>query len=116
MNNSKIAIDNVYLSLEEPTQLDSEREAELIKLIEAINVVRSSAEWGTLKTLIFDSRVSHLNTRLKNQSEQATLDTAEIYRLQGRLFEARKYDLDKLLDSYRLELSNIRRLTQPTER
>lgn len=118
MNNSKIVIDDLSLSFEEevPVQM-KEREATLVRIIEAISRVKVSAEWSTLKSLIFDSTVEHLEKRLKHEAEQMELNTSQIHHLQGQLQWARKYaDLTKLEDTYRIELSNIRRLTQPTER
>ena len=120
MNNSKIALDEISLSLEEQvdnTEIYREKESELIRIIEAINGIKSSAEWSTLKKYIFDSLVESLEKRLRDQSEQLILDAPLIHRLQGQLIWARKYsDLDKLEDNYRIELSKIKKLTQPTER
>lgn len=110
----------VSLHLEEAnnTELLRERESALIKIIEAIQLVIVSNEWSTLKTLVFDSRIESLEKQLKSESEGHTLNDSEIYRLQGRLFEARKYNLDKLQETYREELSKIKKriITQPTER
>ncbi len=118
MNNSKIIQDEVSLTLEQSdnTELLREREANLVKVIESIEAVSQSSDWSTLKS-VFDSRTESLEKQLRSESEQHTLNDSEMYRLQGRLFEARKYNLDKLNETYREELSNIRRtLTQPTER
>lgn len=118
MNNSVIAIEKVSLSLEDKvdnTEALKQKEAEVVKIIEAIRTILSTAEWSTLKS-VFDSRVEDLERRLRVESERISLNDSEIYRLQGRLSEARKYDLEKLAEVYRLELTNIRKLTQPTER
>lgn len=119
MNNSKIAIDRVSLSLDNPVDRSKElgeAEARLIRIIEAVSKVISSDEWSTLKNLVFDRRVENLEKQLLTESEKLIINDSELYRLQGRLFEARKYDLHKLNESFRLELVNIRKLTQPTER
>ncbi len=119
MNNSRFAIDKVDLSLEEPKDRREEisaKEAQLIRVIEAIVKIQASHEWSTLKSLVFESRIVDLEKRLIIESEKLDLKDSVIYRLQGRLFEARKYDLDKLVESFRLELTNIRKLTPPTER
>lgn len=118
MNNSKIASDSVGIILEEPVNLDSynERQATLVRIIEAIDGIRNSIEWSTLKKEIFDSRIESLEKQMKFESEGLSIRDSELYRLQGRLFEARKYDLDKLRETYLLELSKIKKLTQPTER
>lgn len=94
-----------------------EKEAVLVRIIEALSKIEQSEEWSTLKSLIFDGAVENLEKRLKFESEQLKLEPASIYRLQGQLIWARKYaDLRKLADGHRLELVNIRKLTQPTER
>lgn len=113
-------VQDVPLTLEESdkTELLRERESTLIRIIEAIENIAQLPEWSTLKTLIFDSRIEHLEKQLKSESEQNKLNESEVYRLQGRLFEARKYNLETLQKMYRDELTNIKKLiiTQPTER
>lgn len=118
MNNSKIALDSTPLTLEESVNPEAYRvkQAEIIRTIEAIDELNKSAEWSTLKKEIFDSRVESLERQMKAESESLEIKDSELYRLQGRVFEARKYDLDKLREGLMLELSNIKKLTQPTER
>lgn len=127
MNNSKIAYDDMTLSLETPvidTEHLREKEAQAVRIIEAIERIKDSEEWSSLKSLIFASLAENLEKKLKFEAEKMELDNPTIYRLQGQLLWARKYaDLAKLAESYRIELSNIRKqlpkgadLTQPTER
>jgi len=117
MNNSKIAYESI-LTLDEPdnSELYREKQTILIKIIEAIDELNKSAEWSILKKEIFDSRVDSLERQMKYESEKPEIKDSDMYRLQGRLFEARKYDLTKLRESSLIELNNIKRLTQPTER
>lgn len=118
MNNSKIAIEEVSLSIEQPSdsiELYREKESGLIRIIEAIERIVKTDEWSLLRSL-FDSRIESLEKQLTSESLKSKLDDSEIYRLQGKLFEAKKYNLDKLAESSRVELSNIKKLTQPTER
>lgn len=119
MNNS-LAIERVKLSLEEPSlNLEPlrESEAKIVRIIEAIVKLEKSEEWSTLKSLIFDEALESLEKRLKLESKSAKLDDSKIYRLQGELSWAEKYaDLHKLAQVYRQELTNIRKLTQPTKR
>lgn len=114
MNNSKIIIDDMTLSLEEPvknTEHLREEVSRLTRILEAIGAIENSEEWRTLKREIFDSTVENLEKRLKNESEKLQIDASELYRLQGQLFWARKYaNLTKLSESYKLELSNIKKL------
>lgn len=120
MNNSKIALDEISLYLDkqvDKTEHLRERESVLIRIIEAINRVKESQDWSTLKSLVFDGRIESLEKQMDTESFNENINAPELYRLQGKIFEARKYDLDKLLESYRLELSSIKRITtQPTER
>ncbi len=110
----------VTLSLEEKdnTPLLREKESNLIKIIEALQNVSSTEDWSTLKTLVFDSRIDSLKKQLESESQKLVLNDSVIYRLQGKLYEAKKYDLDNLVETYRIELSNIKKriITQPTER
>lgn len=112
MNNSKIAIDNTPLTLEEMVNPESyrERQSTLIRILEAIDGLRNSEEWSTLKKEIFDSRVESLEKQMRNESESNEIKDSNLYRLQGRLFEARKYDLDKLREIHLSELSKIKKL------
>lgn len=119
MNNSKIALDKVNLSLEEPTgNLEKLRETEtkLVRIIEAISELNQITVWSTLKSLVFDGRIESIEKQVVSESLKQEIHDSELYRLQGRLYEARKYDLDRLLQDSRQELSKIRQLTQPTER
>ena len=120
MNNSQFVLEKTSLSLEEPvnrTETLREREAILVRIIEAIVKIEQSEEWSTLKNLIFDSTVESLEKRLKNESESLIVNVPQINQLQGQLIWARKYiDLHKLAEGHRLELANIRKITQPTER
>lgn len=120
MNNSKIVIDNISLSLETPLDMSEhlhEKESQLVKIIEAIERIEGSDEWSSLKSLIFNSEVENLERKLKYEAEQLQVNQPQINFIQGKLSWARKYaDLRKLAESYRIELSNIKKLTQPTER
>lgn len=113
MNNSKITLDEFSLSLEEPVDRSEQlrmEESRLIRIIEAIDVVLGSDGWSNLNSLIFANRIESLESQLKAQVEQAVLNQPEIYRLQGRLYEARKYDLDKMSKTFRTDLSHIKKL------
>lgn len=120
MNNSRLVLDGVKLSLDDKVDMTEQlgiEESRLVKLIEALMRISATEDWRTLKSLIFDRRLEQLDKQMKAESERLELKDSEIYRLQGRLYEARKYDLENLVEVYRQELSNIRKLiTQPTER
>lgn len=106
MNNSQIEFDE-----EKPVDIKPvlrQKQAELIKVIEAVRAVNSTPQWQTLKGLIFDKAVESLQRRLQVESEKSELNVQEIYRLQGQLVWARRYsDFSKLADAYKIELNNI---------
>lgn len=119
MNNSKIVIDDMSLTLEMPIQNIehlNKKQGELIQIIKAIEEIKTSEEWSSLKSLIFAGLVQNLENRLKFESEKIELDEAIIHQIQGQLLWARKYaDLDKLAESYRIELSGIKKLLPSQE-
>ena len=82
-----------------------------------IGRIKESEDWNVLKSLVLDSLVENLDKRLKSGAEQLEVNVPELNQLQGQLIWARRYaDLEKLVNVYRLELSALRKLTQPTER
>lgn len=118
MNNALLS-QKVSLNLDSKVDTTEElgiKESWLVRVIEAIGRLALSEDWNTLKSLIFDRRIEQFEKQLSNESLKLKINDSEIYRLQGKLYEAKKYDLDKLLETYRIELSKIRKLTQPTER
>lgn len=87
-----------------------QQETKLIKLIEAIERVAHTSDWKLLKDYLFDGLNSSLERRLSQEASKDNIDSATIYRLQGQLIWARKFsDFKKLADSFRSELSNIRK-------
>ena len=112
MNNSRLAIENVSLSedSEDRKPILQEKEGEQITIINAIEEVRSSDSWSTLKVKIFDGLVETLNRGIQEEARKETPDTLKLNRLAGQLKWAEKYaDLDKLAQVFRLELTNIRK-------
>lgn len=112
MNNSKTAIDSMFL--ETPLEVDvtpelREREQHTIKVLESLREVAKSTAWSTLKSLVFDEVVSNIQRRIEQEANKKKIDDAELYRLQGQLAWAKKYaTLETLEQSYRIELQNIR--------
>ena len=85
-----------------------ERDAHLVRLIEAKQDVQSISAWSTLKEE-FDGEVARLNRLLLAEAKKKEIDTAEQYRLQGRIESAKKYSLDKLFEDSMAERDTIRR-------
>ena len=114
MNNSKIAQDFADTLTEEHT-VDivpklKEREAELIKIIEAIQGVMKTADWSTLKSHIFDGVSSRLEKELREEAIKDTPDTLKLTKISGQLTWANRYsDLSKLETVYRTELIGLRK-------
>lgn len=87
------------------------REAELIKLISLLDRVLENRDWQQLSEMVFEPRVTSLEKLLELESKKSQLCEPEIYRFQGRLIEAEKYQLEKLRKTYKVELENIRKRT-----
>lgn len=85
-----------------------ERDAHLVRLIEAITATQSTSAWSTLKEE-FDGEVARLNRLLLAESKKKDVDLPEVYRLQGRIEEAKKLSLEKLFDDFMTERDTIRR-------
>ncbi len=85
-----------------------ERDAHLVRLIEAIQEVQSTNAWSTLKEE-FDGEIARLNRFLLAESKKKEVDLPEIYRLQGRIESAKKYSLEKLFEDSMTERETIRR-------
>lgn len=84
-------------------------EARLVRIIEAIQGLRSSKEWSTLKTEVFESLATVLEKDLKTEAKKEDPDPKKLNRLAGELKWADKFaDLGKLETSYRLQLQNVR--------
>ena len=113
MNNSKLAIESVPLTNEESldiTPLLQEREAKLVKTIDAIQGIVSTREWGTLKEEVFDGLTEALNGDIQREARKDSPDTLKLNRLAGQLKWAEKYsNLSKLEFIFRTELNNIRK-------
>lgn len=85
-----------------------ERDAHLVRLIEAITDIQLTAAWSTLKEE-FDGEIAKLYRLLLAESRKKEVDLPEVYRLQGRIESAKKYSFESLLADYRQEHDTIRR-------
>lgn len=87
-----------------------EREAKLVKMIEALGQVAVSDDWRVLKELIFDDLVNNLERRIVNEARANEINLPELYKLQGQLSWAKKYaNLEELNNTFKVELKNIRK-------
>ncbi len=76
----------------------------LTEVIEALNNIQGSSYWLVLKQYVFDVELSKSKRRLEIES-----DTTEMFRLQGEIRLAKRFDLEKLIVDKRNELSAIRK-------
>ena len=74
------------------------------KIIEALQNIANSSYWKVLQKNVFDVELVKSKRRLEVES-----NTTEIFRLQGEVRLGKRYDLEKLLQKYRDELTGIRK-------
>ena len=106
MNNSKIALESITLVEEEVIDLTPilrSKEEELLAILEALEQINSSDYWRVLKEKLFNKELDSLYRQLRNERNPTV-----IYRLQGKLDQADKYDLDKQYQATKVELQNVR--------
>ncbi len=76
----------------------------LTEVIEALNNIQGSSYWKVLQQEVFD-----VDLEKAKRSLAKTEDTTEMFRLQGEIRWGEKFDLEKLTERYRNELSAIRK-------
>ncbi len=110
MNNSFLVFEAGTLKEElVDTTRFSEREVELVKIIDALQQVQKSPEWSTLKIKVFDGLVDSLTQGITYEARKETPDPLKLNRLAGQLKWAEWYsDLKKLETAFRLELKSVR--------
>ena len=110
MDNSFIAQNNIE---EEPQDLRPqlrEREAEFVKIIEALGQVEAADGWQKLKELLWDDVVEKLERLIVFEARAKEINTPELYRLQGQLAWAKRYsNLEELRNIFKVELKNIKK-------
>lgn len=104
MNNSFISLDEE----EAPEEVEN-REAWLIKVIEALQTVSKTKEWETLRKEVFENLTHTFENRLTSEAKRENPDSCKLNRLAGQLMWAEKYaDLDKYARTLKLELQSIK--------
>ena len=111
MNNSKISLDEFNLGQEvDRTPWLREKEASLVRQIEALRRVAASEDWSSLKKEIFDGVVETLEKAQKVEASKDKPDLSILTNINGQLVWARKWcDLKKLADILMVELNSIRK-------
>ena len=105
-------MNNAQLEIEQAPQAPiisnlSERKVYLLRMIEAIDNLSKNEDWRTVKELLFDGQLEKLETSLLNEVKANELSAPKIYRLQGNLEWAKRFDLYKLAETYKVEINNI---------
>lgn len=106
MNNAQIETEAEWTEVDMTPTLQ-ERKGVLVRLIEAINKLSKNEDWHTLKELLFDGQLELLEKQLLSEAKLNELNDPKIYRLQGNLEWARRFDLYKLAETYTKELNGI---------
>lgn len=106
MNNSRIRLEESDDTL---ARLRTE-ESRIVRIIEALDEVISSAGWKTLKTEVFDGVSEALEKRLKAEANKKVIDVPECNQLQGQLVWARKFSkMEDLREFFKTQLTNFRK-------
>ena len=114
MNNSFIQQEEQSDSL--VREQASERENNLVRLIETVGRIRESKDWCSLKESVFDGQVSRLRKELFAEAKKDDPNPNRLNRITGELKWAERYsDLKKYEDSLRVELQAIRKRYGKTE-
>ena len=114
MNNSFKLDDSLVLE-DTPVNTDvlSEKEGKLIILIEAVAKIQKTAEWRSLKTVL-DGEIERLERLQAQEAGKSDLNLPELYRLQGRILQAKHHSISALEAKWRSELLQVRKLTPLT--
>lgn len=104
-------MNNSTFQAEEGSKQDyQERAGKLATLIEAAEAVLASLEWRTLKNEEFDPETARLERLLIVEAKKHPVNEPELYRLQGRIEQHARLNLEGLVEKFRVELESIKRL------
>lgn len=93
-----------------PEERLRERDSELVRIVEALDVIIASTEWHTLKDLVFDKELVSIASKIMRETSKPELSLPELYRLQGeKKWSARFSSLELLRNKYHTELVGIRK-------
>lgn len=113
MNNSKLAIERLSLTVEKEkdfTPLLRQKEGELIEIIDSLQKIQNEEAWSSLKTRVFDSLTSSLERDIASEGKKENPNPLRLRFLAGELKWAERFsDLKKLGDAFRVELTNVRK-------
>lgn len=106
MNNSQIRPE----APQESDERRQEKEAGLVKILEAIGEVSNSPAWKILQKEVFVDVVGLLERSIAREVKAKEINVSKLYSLQGQLMWAKKYaDLDELAKPLKIELKAIQK-------
>lgn len=93
------------------TEEVKDKEAELMRKIEALKSVLEGEGWSSLKTLVFDPKEAELKQSIFNEARSENPDTHKLAKLNGRYEEVRRYaHLKDFANQLQTELNNLRKI------
>lgn len=84
------------------------REEDIIKIIEALERIRSNPDWQVLQELLYKPSVELIEKQLLVESLSHKMDSSKLYRLQGEWERAMTTDVDKVVERLKAELKSIK--------
>lgn len=93
--------------------MDSEklekRRQELVKILEACEVLEKSEEWATLKELVFSKSLESIEKQMLVEAQSKEINTKVLYQLQGEYLWANRYNnLVKFADTLKRQLEEVK--------
>jgi hypothetical protein len=109
MNNSLIQPEP-DASIERIQEKMQEREAQIVRIIGAIQTLKQTTDWSTLKTEVFDNLHRNLSRDLIEEASKENPNTNKLNRITGEMKWTERYsDFDKWENALRVELQGVRK-------
>lgn len=115
MNNSRLVMDTVSLSMDEDNsekqnEILRQREEELTKVISALEKIEQSAEWSSLKKHVFDGLKNSLEKDIFSEATKKQPSVETLSYLTGKWEWAKRFaNLTSYRDEKRAELTSVRK-------
>ena len=88
--------------------MDSSREQDLTKILEAFSRLRQSQDWNTIQELYFKPQEKSIELQLLNESRSPKIDDSKLYKLQGEWQRIRLNDAERVIEILTAELKGIK--------
>lgn len=86
------------------------KQAELLRLLDAVASLSKSSEWATLKEIVFDKSVASIEKQIISESLTGMINSNKLYKLQGEWAWAKQYaDMDRFADTLKIQLEEIKK-------